>query len=115
MTYSNPAHPTDEAIDYYFSPLVSSEQRKTQLHAYALGLDPNPLAGIEAKLKHCAVPTRIVWGMADDIFSRESPGYLDRTLPKSQGVRRLEGAKLFWPEEYPQIVAEEAKRLWGVA
>jgi haloalkane dehalogenase len=30
-------------------------------------------------------------------------------------VRRLEGAKLFWPEEHPDIVAEEAISLWKVS
>jgi hypothetical protein len=29
-------------------------------------------------------------------------------------VRRIEGARLFWPEEFPDIIAEEARRLWGV-
>jgi haloalkane dehalogenase len=29
-------------------------------------------------------------------------------------VRRVEGAKLFWPEEYPDLIAQEARSLWGV-
>jgi pimeloyl-ACP methyl ester carboxylesterase len=115
MTFSDPMQPTDEAIDYYFSPLLSSAHKKNRLHAYATALSPNPLAGVEAKLKKCTVPTRILWGMADDIFSKDSPAYLDRTLPNSRGVRRIEGAKLFWPEEHPDIIAEEAKRLWEVS
>jgi hypothetical protein len=52
--------------------------------------------------------------MADDIFAKESPDYLDRVLPNSRGVRRLPRAKLFWPEEYPDVVADEARTLWGV-
>ena len=71
-------------------------------------------AGIEPALRRCKVPTRIVWGMADDIFAKESPDYLDRLLPNSRGVRRLPKAKLFWPEEYPDVVAEEARKLWDV-
>ena len=114
MTFSDPMQPTDEAIEYYFSPLLGSARKKAQLHAYAMGLSPNPLAGIEPALKKCAVPTRILWGTADDIFSKDSPAYLDRTMGNSRGVRRIEGAKLFWPEEHPDIVAEEARRLWGV-
>jgi pimeloyl-ACP methyl ester carboxylesterase len=114
MTFSDPTQPTDEAIEYYFSPLLSSTRKKAQLHAYAMGLSPNPLAGIEPALKKCVVPTRILWGTADDIFSKDSPGYLDRTMGNSRGVRPIEGAKLFWPEEHPDIVAEEARRLWGV-
>lgn len=113
QTYTHPNRLTDETIDYYLSPLVSSPERKALLHAYALGLDPNPLAGIEAALKKTTVPTRILWGTGDDIFSAASPGYLDRTLGNSRGVRQIPGGKLFWPEEFPEIVAEEARRLWA--
>jgi len=111
--YVDPAHLTDEAIDYYIGPLVSSPARKAQTNAYCLALDPNPLAGVEAALKRCQVPTRIVWGTADTIFAQASPDYLDRTLGRSMGVRRVPGAKLFFPEEYPDLIAEEARRLWG--
>lgn len=110
--YSNPAHPTDGAIDMYSRPLVSSPRRTVLTNAYAIALAPNPLAGIDAMLKRCEVPTRIVWGMADKIFSRQSPDYLDRVFPNSRGVRRLEGAKLFFPEEMPEVIVEEAKSLW---
>jgi pimeloyl-ACP methyl ester carboxylesterase len=114
MCFSDPSQPTDAAIAMYFGPLVATPASKALVNAYTLGLDPNPLAGIEAALRRCKVPTRIVWGMADDIFAKESPDYLDGLLPNSKGVRRLPKAKLFWPEEYPDVVAEEARRLWGV-
>jgi hypothetical protein len=42
-------------------------------------------------------------------------GYLHATFGNSRGVRRLEGSKLFFPEEQPDVIAEEARRLWGVA
>ena len=113
MCYADPSHPTDEAIECYLGPLVSTPERKALLHAYAMALAPNPLAGIEEALKRCMVPTRIVWGTADTIFSPESPGYLDRILPSSRGVRRVPRAKLFWPEEFPEIVVEEALKLWA--
>jgi len=41
----------------------------------------------------------------DTIFSPAS-------VPRSQGVRRVEPAKVFFPEEMPDIIAEEARRLW---
>lgn len=34
-------------------------------------------------------------------------GALDRWL----GVRQRQGSKLFWPEEHPEVIAEEARRL----
>jgi haloalkane dehalogenase len=112
--YANPANPTDEAIETYLGPLVSSSQRKALTNAYAVALAPNPLAGIESALKRCQIPTRILWGMADKIFSQASPDYLNRTFSRSRGVRRLEGAKLFFPEEMPEVIVEEAARLWVV-
>jgi pimeloyl-ACP methyl ester carboxylesterase len=69
---------------------------------------------VKPALKRCTVPTRIVWGTGDEIFSQSSPDYLDRTLANSRGVRRVPGAKLFFPEEMPELIAEEAMQLWAV-
>ena len=55
---------------------------------------------------------RIVWGAADTIFSQESPGYFDKTFPNSHGVRLVPGAKLFFPEEMPELIVEETMKLW---
>ena len=115
MCYADPANPTDAAIDNYFAPLLATPQRKALAHAYAIALEDNPLAGITAQLERCTVPTRIVWGMADTIFAPADAEYLDRTLPISFGVRRLAGSRLFWPEERPDVIAEEARGLWARA
>lgn len=111
MTFTFPDHPTDEAIEMYLAPLVRDAKRTD---AYAVALEHNSLAGIGPLLKRSMVPTRIVWGTGDTIFSPASADYLDRTLGASRGVRRVDGAKLFFPEEYPDLIAGEARRLWGV-
>jgi pimeloyl-ACP methyl ester carboxylesterase len=113
MCYSDPRHPTDAAIEQYLGPLVASSARKALTNQYAMGLAPNPLEGIAPLLRQCTVPTRIIWGMGDTIFSRRSPDYLAGLLPRVTGIRRLPRAKLFFPEEYPDIIAEEATRLWS--
>lgn len=110
--YAQPAQFSDEAIDTYFAPVTRSPHHRERFHAYNAAFLPNPLAGIEAQLRACPVPTRIVWGTADDLFSLASPDYLDHLLPQSRGVRRLAGAKLFFPEEQPDVIADEARRLW---
>jgi pimeloyl-ACP methyl ester carboxylesterase len=112
MCYADPSHPTDEAIECYFAPLLRSPRRKDLVHRYAIALERNALAGIGPALRASTVPTRIVWGTADTIFSAASPDHLDRAFGNSRGVRRLPGSKLFWPEERPEVVAEEALRLW---
>jgi pimeloyl-ACP methyl ester carboxylesterase len=110
LTFTYPHNPSDEAIDYYLAPLVAAPGRT---HAYAIALERNWLAGFEPKLRRIQAPTRIVWGTGDTIFSADSPAYLDRSFGNSRGVRRVEGAKLFFPEEFPEVIAEEARRLWG--
>lgn len=115
MCYASPAHPTDAALRQYLGPILSSIERKDLANRYALGLRPNPLAGIEPALRQLQVPTRIVWGMSDEIFAKDSPDYLARVLPRVEGVRRIAEAKLFFPEEYPDIIAQEARALWRVA
>jgi pimeloyl-ACP methyl ester carboxylesterase len=92
--------------------LVGTPLRRAQYHAYHIALEPNPLAGIEAALKNSRVPVRIVWGASDDIFAQQDADYLDRTFPRSRGVRRVPEAKLFFQEEFPDVIAEEARRLW---
>ena len=112
MCYADPEHPTDEAIDAYFAPLLADPRGRDGAHAYAVALERNALAGIGPLLRRCPVPTRIVWGTADTIFRADNPDFLDRAFGRSLGVRRLEGSKLFWPEERPDVVAGEALALW---
>ena len=113
MCYSNPAHPTDAAIEQYLRPLVASAERKALVNRYLVGLETNPLEGLEPVLGVCMVPTRIVWGMADTIFSKDNPEYLAEILPRVTGIRRIPEGKLFFPEEYPSVLAEEARVLWS--
>lgn len=110
--YTTPTGLTDEAIDTYLTPILSSPLRKAQFHGYCVALDRNPLLAIEPSLRQSEVPLRVVWGTADPIFDPSGPEWLVRTFPRSRGVRRVEGANLFFPEEMPDIIAEEARKLW---
>ena len=115
MCYADPANPTDEAVDTYFTPLVSSPARKALANGYAVALERNPLVGITPLLQASKVPTRIVWGMGDTIFAPADADALDRAFGQSRGVRRLEGSRLFRRQEPPAATAEEALKLWASA
>jgi haloalkane dehalogenase len=115
MCYSNSAHPTDAALEQYLGPLVESPERKALVNQYLLALEHNPLQGVEARLRQCTVPVRVVWGMSDTIFSSHSPDYLAGVFPRFTGIRRIREGKLFFPEEYPDIISAEARALWGRA
>ena len=110
--FHNPARLTDEIIEYYASPLVSSPLRRRQYHEFHNALSPNPLAGIEAQLRRSKVPVKMVWGASDTIFTMADARYLDRIFQHSQGIRAIPEGKLFFQEEFPDIIAEEARKLW---
>jgi haloalkane dehalogenase len=110
--YTDPAHPTDAALEQYLGPLVATAERKALVNRYALGLTPNPLQGIAPLLRACKVPMRIVWGMSDTIFSARNPDYLAGILSQLTAIRRIDKGKRFFPEEYPDIIAAEARLLW---
>lgn len=111
QTFTHASNPSDEAIDVYLGPLVRDASRT---NAFAVALDRNWLAGIGPALKAARAPTRIVWGTADPIFTEAGAAHLDSAFGDSRGMRRVERAKLFFPEEFPDLLAEEARRLWGV-
>ncbi len=109
MCYSVAGHPSDEAIDCYLTPLVANPARTD---GYAMALEKNALAGSTEKLRGWKGPVRIVWGAADTIFAPENPHFLDKVFAGSRGIRTLPTARLFFPEEYPGIIAQEALALW---
>ncbi len=111
--YTDPANLTAECVEAYLRPLVASPQRIAQFHAYTTAFLPNPLLALEPALKTCPVPARMVWGDASPAFKITWAHWLDRTLPRSQGVRAVAGANLFFPEEMPELIAEEAIALWN--
>lgn len=112
MCYADRRHPTDEAIGMYFAPLMGSAERQRQLHGYAVSLERNALRGIRPALRSSRVPTRIVWGGDDTIFSAAGARYLADSFGNFRGLRVLARAKLFWPEERPETVAGQARLLW---
>jgi pimeloyl-ACP methyl ester carboxylesterase len=112
LTYSHPELVSDEAIALYFAPLIESLERIALTNAYACSFLPNPLEGLEAELRSCTVPTAILWGTADVFFREDDIDYLVSVLPDVRHIRRVDDAKLFFPEEQPELVVEAARKLW---
>lgn len=113
LAYTYPERLADETIETYFRPVVETPLKKAQMNQYAVSMEANPLVAIRGDLQRWRGPARMVWGLKDLLFGVEWAEWLDRTLPGSTGVRGVEGANLFFPEEMPELIAEEATRLWN--
>lgn len=112
--YSLPGFPSDAALEEYLGPLIATPRRKVLTNKFTRALEPNVLRAEHDRLRRYPGPVRILWGGADGLFSKDSPTFLDRLFPNSEGVRLIQGARFFFPEEYPEIIAEEARRLWRI-
>jgi haloalkane dehalogenase len=115
IAYTYPENLADETIETYFRPFVENPLTKEQMQQYAVSMEANPLVAIREELRQWKGPARMVWGLKDTLFGVEWAEWLDRTLPGSRGVRRIDGANLFFPEEMPDIIAEEALALWNIS
>jgi len=113
VVYTDVSFVTPALVDVYLRPLVSSPTKRMQCQSYGVAFEPSPLPGIEAQLKRSQIPARMLWGTGDPLFTQEWADWLNKTLPNSKGIRFVEGAKLFFTEEFPGVVAEEARRLWA--
>jgi haloalkane dehalogenase len=115
QAYTRPDDLTDEVIETYFRPLVETPLKQSQVNQYAVALDTNSLIAVREDLRQWKGPARMVWGLQDTFFGVQWADWLDHTLPGSQGVRKLDEAKLFFPEEMPDVIAAEAVALWGIS
>ncbi len=111
LCYTDPRHLTVEAMTRYFGPLLASPKRRRQFQAYGVAFEPNPLIRVRGALQTLEVPARMVWGTGDIHFPTAWAYWLDSTLPRSRGVREVPGAKLFFTEEFPDLIAQEVRQL----
>ena len=60
------------------------------------------------------MPTLVVWGTGDDFFPVAWAYWLKGAIPGVRKVIELEGAKLFFPEERPEELAEALREHWQI-
>ena len=113
MCYADPASPSDDAIEAYFGPILATSESRRLAELHAIGQSENALSAVGPLLRQSRIPVRVLWGVDDRIFDQRNADFLSSLFPGSRGVRRIPNAKLFWPEEQPGIIAEEAAALWS--
>ena len=74
--------------------------------------DTSQTREIESLLRKLTAPTLIVWGAADPFFPLKWAYWLKGAIPGAREVVELEGAKLFFPEERPDALADAVRAHW---
>ena len=114
VVFTYPERLQDETIEAYFRPLVESPLRMSQVNQYLTALSTNDLVSIRKDLQALKGRARMVWGLNDPLFGVQWAEWMDRTLFHSCGIRRVENARLFFPEEMLDVIAQEARNLWNL-
>jgi pimeloyl-ACP methyl ester carboxylesterase len=101
--YEHPEKVTDQDIDTYLKPFVQTEQRTRDLTRFVVAFDNRHTVAVESKLKELKAPTLIVWATDDIYFPVKWAEWLAKTIPGAKTPIELKGARLFFPEERPEV------------
>jgi pimeloyl-ACP methyl ester carboxylesterase len=112
-SYADPSVLTDEVIRLYLQPLLSSKHRIEAFQRYWLGFDNKHTVAIHDALKTLQVPTLIVWGLKDFFFDKKWAYWLKDTIPGAKRVVEVEDARLFFPEDRPDMLAAPMLEFWN--
>jgi pimeloyl-ACP methyl ester carboxylesterase len=110
--YEHPEKLSAETFKVSLAPLLSSEQRTRDLMRFLAAMDCRDTVEVEPQLRELRAPTQVVWGTADGFFDVKWAYWLKDTIPGCRRVVKLAGAKLFFPEERPQELANAIRMHW---
>ena len=110
--YQDPARPPDDQLRAWVQTLATPEAAR-QFQRFVAGLRPDDLLAVEPQLARLQVPTLIVWGTDDVFFPLSDAYWLRDTIPGACDVVELDGARLFFPDERPDELAEALLRHWA--
>ena len=71
------------------------------------------LLAVEPQLRRREAPTLVAWGTSDVFFNRRWAEWLVETIPGARRVDRVEGGRLFFPDERADELAPLLLAHWG--
>ncbi len=72
-------------------------------------LDVRDALAVQDRLRDLGVPVRVVWGVADQFQKSAYGERVARDLGTT--VRRIQDGKRLTPEDHPDVVAQQIRRL----
>jgi pimeloyl-ACP methyl ester carboxylesterase len=100
-------------FDAYLRPTIALEESSKTMQRWAADLKAADLSRVTPKLKDLKAPALVIWGTADVFFDVKWAYWLKDNLGGPTEVIEIPGAKLFFPEERPQMLADEIRDFWA--
>ncbi|MGH2599892.1 MAG: alpha/beta fold hydrolase, partial [Dehalococcoidia bacterium] len=114
-TFEDPERVSAETLDAFLRPAIDQEESSRSSQRWMQALRAEDLSRVTPKLRELQAPTLIVWGTGDTTFDVTWAYRLKETIPGATEVIEVPGAKLFFPEERPELLAEHLRRFWTPA
>jgi pimeloyl-ACP methyl ester carboxylesterase len=112
--YEHPERISEEMIRDYLAPLYATPESTRNLERFIASQDCRHTVAIEPLLRRLEAPTLVVWGTDDIFFPLKWAYWLRGAIPGCRKVIELEGARLFFPQERPEALAEALRGHWIV-
>jgi pimeloyl-ACP methyl ester carboxylesterase len=115
IAYEHPEKLSIETVRTYLEPIFATPDAIRLLERWFQATDNRQTVSIEPLLRRLNAPTLVVWGTDDAFFPVKWAHWLRDTIPGCRKVIELRGAKLFFPEERPDELAEALREHWAAA
>ncbi len=112
-TFKHPDRISDETMEFYLRPVLELEASSRASQRWAQALKAEDLSRVTPKLRELRAPTLIVWGTDDAFFDLKWAYWLKDTIAGATRVIEVPGAKLFFPEEQPEMLAKRIREHWA--
>lgn len=97
----------------FVGPVLGTVERARRFEDLLLSIGPHELLAAEEGLRGLSAPALIVWGTSDIFFESTWAYWLHDLLPGAEQVVEVEGARLFFPEERPDILIDALRSFWA--
>lgn len=115
LAYERAQEVTDDTIEAYLCPFLSSPQRLRDLERFLAAFNCEQTVRVEPQLRTLKVPTLIVWATDDIYFDVTWSHWLANTIPGTRRRVEFNGARLFFPEERWREFNDELRAHWATA
>jgi pimeloyl-ACP methyl ester carboxylesterase len=115
VAFEFPQRLNDELLGVYLGPVTATAERQSRINDYVAAIEQGPTAGLLHGLEAFQKPTLIVWADGDVFFPTQWSDWLARIIPGTRKVAVLNGARLFFPEERPDILCALLREHWTMS
>jgi pimeloyl-ACP methyl ester carboxylesterase len=110
--FEHPEQLSAEDFRTWLEPLFRTPASTRNVERFITSFDNRQTVAVEPLLRKLEAPTLVVWGTSDVFFPVKWAYWLADTIAGAGEVIELEGAKLFFPWERPDELANALRKFW---